>query len=179
MKTERIHKELPQSDLLFKNLYSSYYKSMAIYAYSILGVKSSGNDVVQDVFLTLWEKREQLDKIDNIKGYLFKAVKFKALDFLRAQQRQTQKQVTVEKEFYPQKMYYETSLETAEFEAKIQGYLKDLHPNYRQAIMLSRFSGLTNDQIAEVMNVSKKTVENHLFRGLSLLKKQLSKNISE
>lgn len=132
-------------------------------------------ELAQDVFLNLWKKREVIDNEVDIKSYLFKMGKNRALDSLRKRKRERQMKdgiVLEEKEYQP------AFDEGGEFSvrAAILAALDTLKPKTREIFWLHKFEGLTQQEIAEHLEIPKRTVEYNVGKALMALKEILTKD---
>ena len=131
------------------------------------------NDIVQDVFLNVWRKRSLIaDTVRDFDAYLFRMTKNEALNFLsRCTMPFEDLQeggVSLSEEDI------QLSVEAREVRKRLMDAVKILPPQQRRVFELSRISHLSHKEIAEELDISPKTVENHLSRALKDLKKSLS-----
>jgi len=130
----------------------------------------ASEDLIQEVFLRLWDNRTKLKSDTNIEAYLFRIASNLATDYLRsAKQRET---ASDELEVQTQ----ESSSDIAEannLAATIDKLLSKLSDAPRTAFILSRYEQLSHKEIADVMNISVKTVEKHISKALHFLKNEL------
>lgn len=153
----------------FEAMYKEHYRMLRRAAQNIIGDSDAAHDVVQEVFVRIWNRRAEVAAIINQKAYLYKAVVNSSLSFLESNKGKTN--ITG--------LYIETS-ETAESEImlkelqqKVQKALNALPPKCRAIFVLSRTEGLKNREIAEVLNLSIKTVENQMGIALKKMKEDL------
>jgi RNA polymerase sigma-70 factor (ECF subfamily) len=160
----------------FKVLYNDYYSMLYYFVLEFIPLKETAENVVQDTFITLWNKRNELKDDSNLTSYLFTVAKNNALNRLRDKK-------------YSQKMFSNTldiseldlNLETLsavdtsvcafmDIEQIIQETLASLPPQCRKVFELSRFQERKNREIAEELNISIKTVEGHISKGIKTFK---------
>jgi RNA polymerase sigma-70 factor (ECF subfamily) len=126
-------------------------------------------DVVQEVFIKLWESRTELRIKTSVKSYLFKACHNKFIERIRASTKQASLLETLKWETL-------SKLQPEEGTGKIQKVeiintaIEQLSPKCREAFLLSRYNELKYKEIAEVMGISVKTVEIHISKALSQLR---------
>lgn len=157
-----------------KDAYQILFEKYAprIYSFSLnyLKNKNDAEELVQDVFLKIWEKRNVLDSSQNIKAFIFKIAVNTIYDFVR------RKNIEHAFEDYARLNYTKDSNYTWHeviFEEMLQNLdnLVAKLPEQQQKIFrLSKLEGFTNDEIAKKLDLSKRTVENHLYRAISFLK---------
>lgn len=154
----------------FSELYSRYWKRLFERAYVILQDEAIAKDAVQDVFISLWKRRESLE-ILHLNAYLQKAIRFKVLHFIRAER--------TDSEFYNRlkKVTTEIIADDPVLFKEQQGLLADLinslPDDWKEAFLLSREEDMTYKQIAEELNVSIKTVEKRISKALKYLRQQI------
>jgi RNA polymerase sigma-70 factor (ECF subfamily) len=159
----------------FQEIYHKHFNGLANYAYSVLQDKDAAKDVVQDVFLDLWNKRETLSITTSLEAYLVRAVKFKSIDFIRKDKTKQQYVAKMTPASIPfTEDNSDGDEQTANRKKQLSYAIAQLPTKCRQVFLLSRVSGYTYKEIAEEMNISPKTVENQISRALKLLRQKLS-----
>lgn len=154
----------------FEVIFERYWKRLYSYAYRIYADEEICEDIVQEVFISLWEKAAD-SHILNLEGYLLRAVKYKIANHLR-DLKFSQAHTDVLQNI-PSPSKTEKALEYQEFENKVFSEIEKLPPRSREVFMLSRFEHLSNTEIAEKLNISIRTVETHISAALKHLKSQL------
>lgn len=137
---------------------------MCNYAASIIGDGSAAQDLVQQLFIQLWEK-ESLTKVANHQAYLLRSTKFKCIDYLRANQKSM-----VPLEDVDVAASEKMELNEEDIIPLLHFFAASLPPKTRQVFLLSRVDGYSNQQIADELNLSIKTVENQMTRALKKLR---------
>ena len=127
---------------------------------------------MQEVFVSVWNQRERLNPSKMIKSYLFTAVKNEALNELRHRDVQTRSQErildTIAKDLTP-----EQELTSAEINKEIYYAINELPEKCREIFKMNRFDDLKYAEIAEILNISIKTVETQMGRALKKLRERL------
>ena len=147
----------------YKQLFLLFYPSLVSFAVSITRSKEVSEEIVSDVFLKIWEKRQQLDKVENLSFYLFTAVKNKCLNQLQDQKNRVNLEINdAVIEF--KSLYHdpEQRLISAETIKEIQKAVQDLPPRCRMIFKLVKEEGFRYKEVAELMQLSVKTVENQM-----------------
>ena len=157
----------------FEELFYAYCKPLIHFANRYLQDVHLAENVVQDVFLHVWEKREKLDPSLNIKTYLYTAVKNNALKQLRHQDIRRKHEHFIKKQDLTIHSA-EEQWQQKETEQQILNAIEKLPPKCQLIFSMNRFDGLTYAEIAEVEGISIKTVETQMGRALKSLRKQLS-----
>lgn len=150
-----------------KDLYNQYWEPLYIHAWKVLREEKASEDVVQEVFIDLWEKGK-FEQIENLSAYLYKSVKYKTLMALR-KNRITKEHLEVFKEIRPLHTF-NGALQIKELREEITHHLEQLPPRCREVFYKSRFEHLRNEEIAEQLNISKRTVETHISHALRYLR---------
>lgn len=160
----------------FKNVMRVYYRELVDFAHYYVKSSYLAKDVVQDVFANVWEKRGRWSPDRSLKMYLYQSVKNEALKMLRS--RKTERKYiesyleeVCEQEIYPEEI--EISGEK-EFQQAARQAIQSLPKRARMTYQLHRRDGLTYKEIAQVMDVSHKTVESQMSRALRMLRELLS-----
>ncbi|WP_236973531.1 RNA polymerase sigma factor [Membranihabitans maritimus] len=157
-----------------ENILKVYEKR--IYAFFLKNIKlpSVAEDLTQDVLIKLWIRRKNLGNIQNIDSFVFTIAKNHVIDHLRkAKSDQLYKEALVH-QIKTQEPKALDNIIYKDYKNILDGLLNDLPPRQREIFQLSRIKGLSHDEIAEQLNISNKTVRNHLFEALKYLKTQIN-----
>jgi RNA polymerase sigma-70 factor (ECF subfamily) len=158
----------------FEKIFREYFKSLHAYAYTFMKDNEQAEEIVQNVFCRIWEKREQLKPDGSLKAYLYRAVHNESLNYLKHQK--TRAAFTVHHSNIDEPVSVEASekLMVAELDGHIQQALNDLPQQCRIIFQLSRFENLKYKEIADHLNLSIKTVENQMGKALKILRVKLA-----
>lgn len=152
----------------FGELFKLYYPRLLLFAETILKSRESAEEAVEDVFLKLWENRKVLPAINNINYYLLVAAKHKALNYLEKIERQAIIRLDdVEVAFGDIPVDPENTLISLENVRIIQTIINELPPRCKLMFRLVKEDGLKYREVADLLNVSVKTVETQLSLALS------------
>ncbi len=157
----------------FEMIFKAYYQPLCRYAYSFLQNKEEAEEVVQSAFITVWEKRKTLDIQTSFKSYVYRIVRNGCLNVIKhekiKQQHVTHELAVMEvsSESVSQKVH------ASELELKITEAMKALPEQCRLVFQLSRFEELKYQEIADQLEISVKTVENHMGKALKIMREQL------
>jgi RNA polymerase sigma-70 factor, ECF subfamily len=146
---------------VFEMIFRHYYQRLCNYAGTILNDMDEAEECVQQVFLTVWEKRESNAISTSVKSYLYRAVYNSSLNRIKHEK---------VKQLYAQT---EKALEQSELQQEIQKAIALLPEQCRMVFKLSRFEDMKYSEIATHLNISVKTVENHMGKALKLMREQL------
>ena len=157
----------------FEGLFRTYYKPLHAYALTILKEMDQAEEIVQQVFVHLWEKQDQLGINQSATAYLYRAVHNRCLNQLKhekvkAAYQQYSKLRPVD---YPSAA---SRIQLSELQAKLDEALSALPEQCRTIFQLSRFEALRYQEIADRLSISVKTVENQMGKALRLLREKLA-----
>ncbi|RIJ49917.1 RNA polymerase sigma-70 factor [Maribellus luteus] len=157
----------------FELLFKYYYPGLVVFASNIVINKDEAEELVQDFFVRLWENRHSLKSDNPLKNYLFTSVKNRSINFLKSVQ--VKKNVIEElKRQMESEMRYNPDIYTdTELQQKLKLAFTKLPPRTAEIFTLSRFKGLSNDEIALSLELSKRTVETQISNALKILRKEL------
>jgi RNA polymerase sigma-70 factor, ECF subfamily len=182
--TEQIREwaeKISQSDRdAFNALFRALYYPLTYYAFRYTKSQDQACDIVQDAFVLIWQSREEIDPGQSLKSYLYKMVRNKSLNHMRDH---TNRMVTWT--ICPETtLNFQTGSDgrsdqksADRLESKFMTWIDELSDRRKEAFELSRFEGLNHDEIADVMNLSVKTVNNHIVDALSHLRKRYDSHI--
>ncbi len=157
----------------FEMLFRTYYEPLCNYAYSFLRDKEDAEEVVQSTFLLVWEKRETLEIRTSLKSYLYAMVRNACLNVLKHQkirQRHEEEETALAERSRDAIAH---TVAGNELEQRIQEAVEQLPEQCRMVFKLSRFEELKYSEIAEQLNISVKTVENHMGKALRIMRERL------
>jgi RNA polymerase sigma-70 factor (ECF subfamily) len=152
----------------FEQIFHTYYSPLCNYAAKIIGDNDTAEDIVQSLFIQLWENNK-ID-IQNTERFLLRAVKFKCIDYLRTQE--VKNKILLEQ--LPELIETgKQEFKEEDIEPLLHYFAAKLPPKTREVFLLSRKSGLKYKEIAEELNISVKTVENQMGRALRMMRNLL------
>lgn len=160
---------------VFEVFYKKYYKQLFAIAHRYTGQAQTAEEIVHDVFITIWNKADQLNVQQSMKSYLFKAVVNSSLNFIKKEKSNAEKQLVYMKVQDEGTDDDHDRHAEEELLNRLEEALKLLPEKCRQVMYLSRFGKLRQQEIADQMNISIKTVKNHLTYGFQKLREHLEK----
>lgn len=153
-----------------QQIYDRYWKKMLAVAWNHCQDEEVAKDIVQEVFIDLWEKR-QSKFIDQLSPYLATAVKFKIFSYYQKEQRRSS---LAGQHYHFEDIHIDEQQLDAKFlQDLVNGILEKLPEKCRLVFHLSRNLGLSNTEIAAQTGTAKKTVENNLNRALKVIRREL------
>jgi len=160
-------------NLAFDELYHRTWKKLYTHSFQKLRDEYLAKDVVQEVFVDLWNKR-QLRDIQNVEAYLTQAVKFKVIDRFR------KKSFLVEEignfaDVLANSEFSDSKLLDDELDKLLNHWIDQL-PNKRKEIFLLKYEeGLSSEEIGKLLNISTKTVQNQILNVTAFLRSLMQK----
>ncbi|MGN6603213.1 MAG: RNA polymerase sigma-70 factor [Ginsengibacter sp.] len=154
----------------FRIFFDQHYQRLCSYAYSYLKDEESCEDIVQDIFIKIWTNRQDLIGSEQLKFYVFSAVRNNCLTWL--QKNKKYRLVEMKDEDEPGEITIKLDPEDKKANPTelIAKALDQLPPKCREVFLLSRISNLTYLQIADNLGISVKTVENQMGKALKILR---------
>ncbi|CAI8204840.1 MAG: ECF RNA polymerase sigma factor SigE [Formosa sp. Hel1_33_131] len=159
-------------------IYKEHWEIMYLAAYNLLRDKSISEDIVQDVFVSFWQKRNTLEIKVSIRSYLYTSTTYKVYDYFRKNKKMIKEELFNHFDEKVQVSNPETKLMHKELVGFIDSLINQLPPKCKEVFKLSREEQLTNQEIAQRLSVSKRTVEGHITKALMLLRNSLGVNVS-
>ena len=156
-------------------IFERYRNKLFNFLFKVTKSQETAEEIVLDVFLKIWLGREIILQINNLEGFLFRVAHNKAIDFLRSLKREPllQKKVWEEVQAIASVDTADHLLRNHIVEKDIQEALKKLPSQQQKAFHLNRQEGLTYDQIATELKLSRHTVRNHIAAALHFIRKYL------
>ncbi|MGV3529756.1 MAG: RNA polymerase sigma factor [Flavisolibacter sp.] len=160
----------------FRTLFDEYKDLVFTFVYGLTHSRVDAEEVVQDVFLKLWQTRENLTTIEVPKSYIYRMARNRTLDLLAAKGRQAKLVSEVWANMKESEEVTAEILAAKESRELIEEAIRQLPARKQQVIRLSREAGMTHDEIAEKLGISKQTVKNNLSEALKQIKTLLEKH---
>ena len=155
----------------FEELFRAYFTPLMVFARKFLKDEDEAREVVQKVFISLWEKREEIDLTSSIKPYLFTSVHNRSLNVIRDRKKFSDEEIPDMAGDWD----VSAQIETMELEQKIKEAIDSLPEKCREIFELNRFDGLKYSEIASQLGISVRTVENQISKALKILREKLTK----
>jgi len=159
-------------EVIFEEAFKSNFKALYAYSYTMLQDEGMAEEIVQTVFLKLWENRERMTIHTSLRAYLYKSVYNESLNYLK--HRKVQRRYMEEAMVAHKQQQTEETEADNELQRQLQRALRQLPEKCRTVFQLSRFEELKYQEIAERLGISLKTVEAHMGKALKLLRIQLA-----
>lgn len=176
--TERERKWIEQirggNEEAFERMFRAYYSRLCRFATQYVNSENRARDLVQDVFLQIWDRRADWDVRRSLKAYLYRSVRNRALNKVRREG--TKQDVQDDLEYTTDgvdRRTAEDALHASTLSEEVQQAIDDLPDRRRMAFLLHRRHGFTYEEIAHIMDITQKTVENQIGRALKSLREKL------
>jgi RNA polymerase sigma-70 factor, ECF subfamily len=156
-----------------KKLFDEHFHHLVLHAFRHVRDYSQSEEIVQDVFVKIWQNFDQIGHVSDFKAYLFKAVHNSSLNYLR--------HMKIRQKYNAEAAYLidNTENQTEDLILEEENYnrihhaVNKLPQNWKEAIILSKYDKLKYHEIAERMKISQKTVEKYISKALQLLRIEL------
>lgn len=171
MENELLLKQLAEGNRkVFKSIFEDYYRPLCGFSRKFIDDSDVCDDIVQESFLGLWNKRSEIASYNAIKSYLYSSVRNACLNHLRHTDVRNRNEEQIKK--LSSDWYSEDSLIEEEVHAQIYEAIKELSPQSRKVIIMT-MNGLTNPEMAAELDVTVNTVKTLKKRGYQILRERL------
>jgi RNA polymerase sigma-70 factor, ECF subfamily len=170
---EKLMLEIKSGNMIaFDSLYRTYSKRLFNFAYTILKSREEAENIVQDVYLKLWENRLYIEKNSSVRSYLFSVAYNSTISVLR---KKIKDNVYLEYLKSLQEPFEEPDLtfEYNELNDRLREIIDNLPERQKEVYLLHKEEGLTYKDIAQKLSISVNTVENHMARALKTVRLKL------
>lgn len=162
----------PGSTIQFEQVFKEHFRALHAYAYTIVSEDDMAEEIVQNVFCKMWERRDRIEITQSVKAYLYKSVYHESINYLRHLKKKRAYQAhAVHVMENSNNASEKTTLR--ELELKLEQALKELPERCRTIFQMSRFESLKYQEIADQLGLSIKTVENQMGKALKILRLKL------
>lgn len=153
---------------VFTTLYSRHFQSLSLAALKYVKDVSIAEEVVQDIFLKLWEAPSTIVNARSLKAYLYRAVINQSINYVNRQKNLSLHHQRIAEEISQE--HIENLIEDHALKEMLYQEIERLPAQCRKVFKMSRFQDLKYREIAEQLNLSEKTVENHIVNALKILR---------
>ena len=157
---------------VFTSIFEAYYKDLVMFAFTFTKNSDNAEEIVQEVFVRLWEKRSDLRQQGSLKSYLLKSIQNLCIDEIRHQK--VRDDYAGDKEI--QQLYTndtEDYILYTDLQNRLDDLLAQMPDEMAQTFRMNRFDGLKYQEIAQQLNVSLRTVESRIGKALQILRQGL------
>jgi RNA polymerase sigma-70 factor (family 1) len=157
----------------FTEIYDRFQPLLYVYACKIVKDDDEAEDIVQDVFIYLWDKREDIHFTASLKAYLYSAVKYKFMNLLDHKKVRADYSASMQRFMDVGDYITDNYIREKEFIAVIESEVALLPEKMREVFLMSRKQNLSNKQIADRLNITEKTARNQVNTALHKLRVRL------
>lgn len=160
----------------FERLFRALHDALFRYVRSLTTTSAVASDITQDVFVSLWEARDRLDPSRSLEAYVYRMARNRVYNYQRNERTHANKRAEMYAAAAPGEHHApvpDAALHADVLESNINAWIEALPERQREAFVLSRFNGLSHDDIAAVMEVSPRTVNNHIVSALKTLRARI------
>lgn len=164
---------IPTNEAAFEQVFTTHFKRLYAYALTIVKEEMAAEEMVQNVFFKIWEKKGRIDIQTSVTAYLYKAVYHECLNYIK------HKKVKTAYQHYAARQSgisenATAKLQLSELQQKLDTALSELPEQCRTIFQMSRFEELKYQEIADKLGISVKTVENQMGKALKILRIKLA-----
>ena len=160
----------------FADLFRLLRDELVRYVRRIVNDDALAHDLIQDVFISLWGLRTSLDPTRSLKAYIYQMAKNRAIRHLRDERIHEEKHQIIKHQstnHTGKRGLPDANVDAGALKEKLKTWIHELPDRQREAILLSRFQGLSHKEIADIMAISPRTVNNHIIRALGYLQNRI------
>lgn len=165
---------VPTSEAAFEQLFTTHFKRLYAYALTIVKEEMVAEEMVQNVFFKIWEKKGRVDIQTSITAYLYRSVYHESLNWLKHKKVKAAYQSHAVHQAKNQSDNASHKVQLSELQTRLDEALKDLPEQCRTIFQMSRFEELKYQEIADKLGISIKTVENQMGKALKILRVKLA-----
>lgn len=168
-----VHRLKASDPSVCTEVFDALYAPLLRYAARLTQDEEAAYDILQDVFFKLWERRATLNPDLPLKALLFTMVRNRSLNHQRDKQRHDASRAVMPEALLDPTSRPDNDVEAEMLGAHLHAWIGELPPRRREAFRLSRYEGLTHEEIARVMRLTPRTVSNHIMSALVYLRDRL------
>jgi RNA polymerase sigma-70 factor (ECF subfamily) len=157
----------------FKLLYTRYLNNLYRYAFLICNNKETSEEIVQELFVKVWEKRANLTRVNSIKAYLYRCTKNMLLDYVRKQQMESRIYDLLQQSTPSSATDCDSRVIYSQYYSLIREAIQQLPKKRRQIVEMRTYDELSLDEIAANLSISKSVVKKQLYQGISFVRSYL------
>jgi RNA polymerase sigma-70 factor (ECF subfamily) len=174
------------NEKIFRLIMEEWYSRLFNFANNYLNNEENTKEVLQDVFLKLWDNRQKLSTDTNLNAYLFTLTRNRCIDLIRREKLMLQFRTDKQEEYRRLSENFEAlsdpildNLFAMEIQAEINRTISELPEQCQKVFVLSRMKGMNNREISRTMVLSEKTIESHLTKALKTIRLALERKFPE
>lgn len=176
---ELVNKLKKGDALAFQKVFYLFEKRLYLFVFSYTKSKYVSEEIIQEVFIKLWEKKEMLDSSKSFDSFIFTMTRNFTFNYLRDASRRQSTRKELWNNIVFQRNTVEEEVIFREYGEIVENIIRELPQQKRSIYQLSRKEGKTNSEIADILGISSKTVKNHLWKTMGIIRAQLRPYIDE
>lgn len=157
----------------FEAVFDAMYDALFRYSLYITRDREASSDITQDVFVKLWQIRDTIDPGRSLKSLLYQMARNYSLNHERQRKRHAADELTEDHPASGHHPLNDEILDADELGRRLNEWIEDMPDRRREAFMLSRYEGMSHEEIATLMNLAPKTVNNHIVLALQHLRQKV------
>ncbi|MCG8580109.1 MAG: RNA polymerase sigma-70 factor [Bacteroidales bacterium] len=158
----------------YQELFLKYYTQLVVFARKVVIDDDLARELVQDVIVNFYEKRGDIKIHSSLKAHLYQSVRNRCLNQIKHSQIRRDHHANIYLTEKNSEAYIDDKLEETELEQKIFSIIQTLPAQCKKIFEMSRFEGVTNQEIADKLELSKRTVETQISKALKVLRTNLA-----
>ena len=162
--------------LSFEILFQQYYARFYNFVHNLIKDSHNAEDIVQNVFMKVWINRKNLHPDQSIHNYIYVLTKHEVLNHIRDRKAYTQIERFVMSDQPSSLAVNDETFQIRDLDSRIRTFIASMPEQRRKVFMLSRYKGMGNKAIADMLGLSVRTVDRHINMALTSLKKEFLKN---
>lgn len=159
-------------------LYNKFWQSLFVSSYNVLKDKELCEDIIQDIFMNIWHNREKLEINISLKGYMYACARYQVFNQFKKNKDKIHVELFEDLDKRFQHSTPETQLMHEELLEQINSIVEALPEKCQLVYKLSREEQLSHKEIAERLDISTKTVENHITKALHVIRLSMGTSAS-
>lgn len=163
----------------FKTVFELYEKRLYYFIHSITKSDYATEEILQEVFIKIWTKKETIDIRLSFDAFIFTIAKNATFNYLRS----IANQESLKKEYWKNLSFLneetENTILLGEYEEIVNDILQQIPTQKRSVFVLSKQQGKSNEEIADLLGITQKTVKNHLWKTLQIIRTELKPHMAE
>lgn len=154
----------------FDQIYNLYWNQLFLYVVKAIRDKDAAQDIVQEIFVSLWLRRKEINTKGTLSGYLFTAARFKGINFIQDHLNKSKHAENLASYLVERQDVVNEEFAAGELNAIIDVEIEKLPTKMREVFVLSRKENLSYKEISEKLNISDKTVKKQISNALKHFK---------
>ncbi len=160
----------------FAAVFRALHDALFRYAYFLIHDRTAAHDLVQEAFLELWRMRTRLDPDRSLEALLYRIMRNRAYNRQRNRRTRAARRADLRRESaldHEGPPLPDAALDARALEERLRAWIDELPARQRESLLLSRYEGMSHEEVAAVMGISPRTVNNHIVRALKTLRERL------